>query len=110
MKLFMTYSYGTDPDDDYWFELAVSVPAGHRAPAEVGEVSGISTIRPRLLAGGLYVSLTTGAYGLLTGVLDLIHRWLYTNGTTPSTTAGHGLPSICPERRQTERILIGLLR
>lgn len=81
MKLFMTYSYGTEPDDDYWFELGVSVPAGHRAPAEVGEVSGISSIRPRLLGGGLYVSLTTGAYGLLTGVLDLIHRWLYTNGT-----------------------------
>jgi hypothetical protein len=33
----------------------------------------------KTIDGGLYASLTTIAYGAMTGVLDLLYNWLYQN-------------------------------
>ncbi|XEC97513.1 helix-turn-helix domain-containing protein [Paenibacillus tarimensis] len=77
LRLLMSYSYGVESGEDYWFEFAVSIPDQRAAaiPRSLG-----CPVHEKRLGGGLYVCLITGAYGMMTGVLDRMHRWLYTNG------------------------------
>ncbi|MFC6228115.1 helix-turn-helix domain-containing protein [Paenibacillus allorhizosphaerae] len=100
LRLFMSYSYGVEPEDGYWYELSVSIPENVHNSVWVSEsfakaalhpdraccacVDGISLDAPlrfHTLGGGLYACLTAGAYGLMTGLLDKMHRWLYANET-----------------------------
>jgi len=66
--LYMSYSYGHSEELLSWYELALELPES-KGLAE--EAAGES----RLLAGGLYACMTTGAYGAMTGVLDMLHAW-----------------------------------
>ncbi|RKN82258.1 helix-turn-helix domain-containing protein [Paenibacillus ginsengarvi] len=75
LKLFMSYSYSVKPGDEFWYELSVSLPDNRAAACSTTD-SGTSLGE---WGGGLYACATSGAYGLMTGVLDKIHRWLYEN-------------------------------
>ncbi len=68
-ELFMSRSYGNASEDNDYCEIYVSVPATF-VPSEE------DVLRMIKLEGGSYASLTTGAYGAMTGVLDRLYRWL----------------------------------
>lgn len=74
LRLFMFYSYGVEPGEDFWYELSLSIPEQRVA------VDGYGDLFPaHVLGGGLYVRLASGAFGLMTGVLDRMFHWLYAN-------------------------------
>ncbi|WP_314587878.1 AraC family transcriptional regulator [Paenibacillus terrigena] len=70
-KYYMSFHYGNKDSEEYWWE------------------NGILTVEPEALAmkgleekrigAGSYACCVTKTYGLLTGVLDKIHRWIATN-------------------------------
>jgi AraC-like DNA-binding protein/DNA gyrase inhibitor GyrI len=71
--LFMSYSYGIPIGEDYWYELGISIP-------DPFSVALPESLVWKTIDGGLYASLTTIAYGAMTGVLDLLYNWLFQNG------------------------------
>lgn len=71
-SLFMSHSYGITEEDDSWYELALPIPDNFVLSLE-------ETERIKWLEGGLYAYMTTGAYGVMTGVLDMLHEWLCQN-------------------------------
>ncbi|CAG7619769.1 HTH-type transcriptional activator RhaR [Paenibacillus solanacearum] len=100
MRLYMSYSYGVEPDEGYWYELGVAIPeevsipvqasascataAPNSAPADCSRPDGFPAgsdplQRIHTLGGGMYACLTSGAYGLMSGLLEKMHRWLYAN-------------------------------
>ncbi|WP_158301627.1 AraC family transcriptional regulator [Paenibacillus mesophilus] len=72
LQLFMSYSYGVELGEEFWYELALSVPNQREAVDRY--VDGIAA---KDLGGGLYVRLTSGAFGMMTGVLDRMYQWIY---------------------------------
>ena len=71
MQLFMFANYGTLPSsDEYWYALGVSLPKA---------CSSLLGDEKTIVEGGLYVCLTTPAYGAMTGVMDKLYSWLYHN-------------------------------
>jgi hypothetical protein len=68
----MSYSYGIPLGEDYWYELGISHP-------DPFSVTLLVSLIWKTIDGGLYASLTTIAYGAMTGVLDLLYNWLYQN-------------------------------
>ncbi|WP_274365735.1 AraC family transcriptional regulator [Paenibacillus thermotolerans] len=74
-RLFMSYSFGIEPSEEYWYELSVTVSEQEQ---ERESVAGLST-RRNAIGGGLYACLVSGAYGLMGGVLERMHRWLHMN-------------------------------
>lgn len=73
-SIYMSCSYGISEEADTWYELALSVSDDRDFSA--AEDTG----RIRWLEGGLYAYMTTGAYGAMTGVLDLLHAWVCRSG------------------------------
>jgi AraC family transcriptional regulator len=71
-RLFMSYSNPYERSETYWHELAVSIPEGSKTLDRDEVVS-------KRFEEGLYATLTTPAYGLMTGILDRLHGWLYFN-------------------------------
>lgn len=69
-RYYMSYSYGTK-GDDYWWENGIIV-------------QGAGCVRPGIeskrFGAGMYVRCSTGTYGLLTGVLERMYRWIAANG------------------------------
>jgi len=74
-QLYMAYSYGLRPGDDYWYELAISLPDDK--VALISPDNSRDGKRWRIADGGLYACLTTSAYGAMTGVLDQLYGWLF---------------------------------
>lgn len=66
--LYMSYSYGSTEVPLSWYELALELP-------EVNGLAEKAAGESRLLPGGLYACMTTGAYGAMTVVLDMLHAW-----------------------------------
>lgn len=75
IQLYMAYSYGLRPGDDYWYELALSLPDDLTTLFSLEDRRDGE--RWRIMDGGLYACLTTSAYGAMTGVLDQLYGWLY---------------------------------
>ncbi|TNJ61023.1 AraC family transcriptional regulator [Paenibacillus hemerocallicola] len=69
---YISYHYGFEETEEYWWENGI-LKAEPGAPVLDGlEVKG--------MGAGSYACCVTKTYGLLTGVLDKIHRWIATNG------------------------------
>jgi AraC family transcriptional regulator len=71
-SLFMSYSYGMVDGDDSWYELALTIEDDDPLTAEHRGFL-------KELDGGLYACMTNHAYGVMTGVLDMLHEWLSRN-------------------------------
>ncbi|MCD9022574.1 AraC family transcriptional regulator [Cohnella silvisoli] len=71
--LFMSNSYGIAEGHDSWYELAISVADNDNriADQDIGRMSWLDE--------GLYAHMTTDAYGVMTGVLDMLYEWLSQN-------------------------------
>lgn len=65
---YLSFHYGCDDDEHYWWENGI---AGEGLLCEEGR-----HIHAKILTGGLYASAVSKTYGLLTGMLDNIHRWI----------------------------------
>lgn len=74
LQLSMSYSYGASSSENSWHELGVLFPADRTLPARL---HGMLQTRP----GGRYACMRTGAFGVITGVLDQIYRWLSLSAT-----------------------------
>ncbi|WP_308639461.1 helix-turn-helix domain-containing protein [Paenibacillus silvisoli] len=72
---YMSYLYGGSPDDDYWWENGILLPDD----ASASSIEG-GALQLKAFAGGLYACCETKTYGLLTGVLESMHRWIVASG------------------------------
>ncbi|WP_199616001.1 helix-turn-helix domain-containing protein [Paenibacillus alkalitolerans] len=71
-RYYMSFQYGNqDPEEDYWWENGI---VGSDLEAELSGEVGKKSFR-----AGLYACCVTKTYGLLTGVLDKMHRWIAAN-------------------------------
>lgn len=64
---YMSYSYGIY-DERYWWENGI-ILSNPTTPAPAG-------LSVKRMHGGKYVSTISKTYGLLTGVLERLHRWI----------------------------------
>ncbi|WP_052476164.1 helix-turn-helix domain-containing protein [Cohnella kolymensis] len=101
-SLYMSYSYGITECDDSWYELGIA------APDDI-HITGEDAGRVKWLGGGLYASVSTVAYGVMTGVLDLLHEWLcqtddYCLDETRSWFAEY-LPASGPEAERSTTVI-----
>jgi AraC family transcriptional regulator len=98
LQMCMSFSYGHLPSDDYWYELGILLPQDFSVPTSGSHVW-------RDLDGGLYASLTTAAYGTMTGVLDQLYSWLYHNDQFRHDETRHWyaryIPGMCEELDRT---------
>jgi hypothetical protein len=71
-KYYMSYHYGNQDSEDYWWEngILTDKPEG---PALEG-------LEDKRIGFGTYACCVSKTYGLLTGVLDNMHRWIATSG------------------------------
>lgn len=67
LQLYMRY--GFPPGDNSTYEVFIAPPEGY-VPSQQ------DIHRMGQMEGGLYACLTTGTYGLMTGVLERIYRWI----------------------------------
>ncbi|XEC95783.1 helix-turn-helix domain-containing protein [Paenibacillus tarimensis] len=70
-KYYMSYHYGSGEADEYWWENGILT--------DEREVSGIKAIERKCIGSGYYACCVSKTYGLLTGVLDILHRWIAAN-------------------------------
>ena len=70
-KYYMSYHYGAKDSDDYWWENGM-LSSGAEARVSEG-------LEQKRLGSGTYACCVSRTYGLLTGVLDKMHRWILTN-------------------------------
>ncbi|WP_079914340.1 helix-turn-helix domain-containing protein [Paenibacillus sp. 32352] len=70
-KYYMSYHYGAKDTEDYWWENGI-LSVGPEAPALEG-------LKEKRLGSGTYACCVSKTYGLLTGVLDKMHRWIIAN-------------------------------
>ncbi|MFC5469509.1 hypothetical protein ACFPPD_12320 [Cohnella suwonensis] len=68
---YMSYPYGADDSEEYWWENGI-LAAEPEAEAWAG-------MARKNLESGLYACCVSKTYGLLTGVLDRMHRWISSN-------------------------------
>lgn len=71
-KYFMSYCYGASDPDEYWWENGILT--------EASASRGWSGLEEKHFGYGAYVSCVSKTYGLLTGVLDKLHRWIAASG------------------------------
>lgn len=71
-KYYMSYQYGNKDSEDYWWENGI-LTDGPEGPALEG-------LEEKRIGYGSYACCVSKTYGLLTGVLDNMHRWIATNG------------------------------
>ncbi len=70
---YMSYSYGNHGSDDEWWENGISLRQGDPLRLDHG-------VRQKTIGGGRYACVVTGTYGMLTGVLERMYRWIAANG------------------------------
>lgn len=70
---YMTFHYGTKDSEEYWWENGI-LSAEAEAPAMEG-------LEEKRIRSGTYACCVSKTYGLLTGVLDQMHRWIANNGS-----------------------------
>ncbi|AZN39929.1 AraC family transcriptional regulator [Paenibacillus albus] len=70
-KYYMSYHYGTKDSENYWWENGILVAES--------EAEGIEGLEQKLMGTGWYACCVSKTYGLLTGVLEKMHRWISTN-------------------------------
>lgn len=69
---YMSYCYGEQDTEAYWWENGLLI-------ANEAEVETMKGLEWKCMASGLYACCVSRAYGLLTGVLDQMHRWIAKN-------------------------------
>jgi AraC family transcriptional regulator len=71
-KYYMSFHYGNRDSEEYWWENGILM-GGQEAP-------GLTGLEEKRIGSGSYACCVSKTYGLLTGVLDKMHRWIATNG------------------------------
>jgi AraC family transcriptional regulator len=71
-KYYMSFHYGNKDSEDYWWENGI-LTGGPEAP-------GLEGLEEKRIGSGSYACCASKSYGLLTGVLDKMHRWIAANG------------------------------
>jgi DNA gyrase inhibitor GyrI len=70
-RYYVSFQYGLRGDNEYWWENGI---VGGNPPMHMLANTAYKTFAP-----GLYACMVTGTYGTLTGVLELMHRWIAIN-------------------------------
>lgn len=70
--LYVSYQYGNEDNHDHWHEYGISTPQKLETTDR--------NMKIKTLGGGEYACLETKAYGSLSGVLELMHRWIIYQG------------------------------
>ena len=68
-KLYFSYNYGTEYDMGNWSEYGITMYS------KTEDIKN-TYIDQKRLGGGLFAVIETKAYGTLTGVLEILHRWI----------------------------------
>jgi AraC-like DNA-binding protein/DNA gyrase inhibitor GyrI len=68
---YMSYHYGAGDSEEYWWENGILVTAPDDALG--------AGLKRKRMGAGLYACCASKTYGLLTGVLDTMHRWVAVN-------------------------------
>jgi AraC family transcriptional regulator len=71
-KYYMSFHYGNKDSEGYWWENGI-LTDGAKVPWFAG-------LEEKCIGSGSYACCVSKTYGLLTGVLDKMHRWIATNG------------------------------
>lgn len=71
-KYYMSFHYGNNDSEEYWWENGI-------LKAEL-EASALVGLEEKRIGAGSYACCVSKTYGLLTGVLDNIHRFISSNG------------------------------
>ncbi len=71
-KYYMSYHYGINNSEQYWWENGILM-GGPEQP-------GLKGLEEKLMGSGYYACCVSKTYGLLSGVLDKMHRWIVANG------------------------------
>ncbi|WP_135554671.1 helix-turn-helix domain-containing protein [Paenibacillus cymbidii] len=69
-RYYMSYAYGAK-GDDYWWENGIILPGADSGPPDIAS---------KRFGAGTYVCCITKTYGLLTGVLERMYRWIAASG------------------------------
>ncbi len=67
-KYYISYSFDKEDSEGYWWENGIV-----RTGPDVAALEGLEA---KTLGSGRYACCTSKTYGLLTGVLDNLHRWI----------------------------------
>lgn len=67
-RLYVSYYYGSSHDDEHWHEYGVSIKDSDKR--------NLTDMRVKGIGGGTFACMETKAYGSLTGVLEMMHRWI----------------------------------
>jgi len=67
---YMSYHYGHKDSEDYWWENGILITEP--------EASALKGLEKKCMGSGSYACCVSKTYGLLTGVLDKLHRWITT--------------------------------
>lgn len=68
-KLYLSYNYDSENDLEHWGEYGITNYLNH-------EDMNTQSINQKVLGGGLFAVIETRAYGTLTGILEIMHRWI----------------------------------
>lgn len=71
-KYYMSFHYGNKDSEEYWWENGILTSGS--------ETQGLEGLEEKRIGSGSYACCISKTYGLLTGVLDKMHRWIATNG------------------------------
>jgi AraC family transcriptional regulator len=71
-KYYMSFHYGNKDSEDYWWENGILTGGV--------EVPWLKGLEEKHFGSGSYACCISKTYGLLTGVLDKMHRWIAING------------------------------
>lgn len=67
--LYFSYNYDAENDLEHWCEYGITNYFSH-------EDINNQKIKQKKLDGGLFAFIETKSYGTLTGILEIIHRWI----------------------------------
>lgn len=71
-KYYLSFHYGNKDSEEYWWENGILTAER--------EASALEGLEEKRIGSGSYACCVSKTYGLLTGVLDKIHRFITTNG------------------------------
>lgn len=69
----MSFHYGCQDSEEYWWENGIVT--------RVPEASKLAGLEQKPIGAGSYACCVSKTYGLLSGVLDKMHRWITTNNS-----------------------------
>lgn len=73
-RYYLSYAYGTPEGDAYWWENGVIASESEAIGGNPDDPGGI--VATKRWEAGPYAACATRTYGLLTGVLERMHRWI----------------------------------